>query len=161
MNLLVESDWVAYDFANKNKALLGIPTDITFEIRPRLDIKKRYYHRNGPEEVRECLFKISWKQIEKNPQSNKIPPKRIISQGITMAIDWQTKKVRSFLTTDKSDSQKVDRDKMLLNLKNEGILQINREEEGILRQGVVPYFVSGDTMKVKNTAQMLHISQSF
>lgn len=160
INLLVESDWVAYDFANRNKVLLGIPSDVTFEIRPRLDIKKRYYHRNGPEEVRECLFKISWKQIEKNPPSQKIPSKRIISQGMTIAIDWQTKKVRSFLTTDKSESQKVDRDNMLLNLKNLGILQINCEEDGVLRQGVVPYFVSGDTMKVKNTAQMLHIHKS-
>lgn len=163
LTVLIESDWVAYDFANRYRDLLGIPETVTFEVRPRIDICKRYYHRDGEANVRECIFKVSWSQPENNPAKGRLPLKRMIIQGITMAIDRETKQIRSFLSTGITDDQVKDRDLMLAGMLDEGLLQMRDEAitpEGFPYQGRIPYTVSGGVMKVKNTAHMLHIAHS-
>ena len=90
----VDSDWAAYDFANRNRELLRIPPDIPFRVRPRLDTSKTYYLGRGKKEaIRECLFKVSWDELEPNPDNSWFPEKRQITVGTTLAIDWETKQV--------------------------------------------------------------------
>ena len=39
---LVDSEWVAYTFAEKNRKLLGIPRNAQFEVLPRIVVSKRF-----------------------------------------------------------------------------------------------------------------------
>jgi hypothetical protein len=88
---LVESDWAAYEFANMNRALLGIPDRIHFWVRPRLDTTKTYYRRgaSGKSEqvsIRECIFKVSWDHQEPSNAGAALPKFRQITVGTTLAI---------------------------------------------------------------------------
>jgi hypothetical protein len=87
---LVSSDAAAHDFAEHNRDLLHIPAGASFHVEHRLDVTKLYYHRGGRKQrIRECLFKVWWKQHQ-------------ISVGTTLAIDWKTRRVRALLTSDLS-----------------------------------------------------------
>ena len=62
---LVESDWAAYEFANTNRKLLGIPPGHPLPRPPTARQPRRSYYRGGgavdaTEEIRECIFKVSW-----------------------------------------------------------------------------------------------------
>ena len=101
LDALVSSDAVAADFANRNRDLLHIPDGALFQVAPRLDVTKLYYHRDGQKQrVRECLLKVRWTQLEPNPIGRGWPQTREIHVGTTLAIDWKTKRVRALLTTD-------------------------------------------------------------
>ena len=123
---LVESDWAAYRFANDNRALLRIPKDVPFEVRPRLDVTKLYWHRDGKHEVRECLFKVSWNRVERNSVGGGLPARRRITVGTTLAIDWETRGVRAILTTEAS-AQREERDRLLAALVDAEILRVGEE----------------------------------
>ena len=62
---------------------------------------KTYYFHGGVKKaaIRECLFKVSWDAIEPNPAGSWFPEKRQITVGTTLAIDWETRKVRARLTS--------------------------------------------------------------
>ena len=90
LEMLVRDDATAQAFADRNRDLLHIPSGARFNVEPRLDVTKLYYHRDGQKQrVRECLFKVWWKP-------------RQISVGTTLAIDWTTRRVRALLTSDLS-----------------------------------------------------------
>jgi hypothetical protein len=87
LEMLVRDDAAAQAFADRNRDLLHIPPGARFNLEPRLDVTKLYYHRGGQKQrVRECLFKVWWK------------PRQIIV-GTTLAIDWKTRRVRALLTS--------------------------------------------------------------
>ena len=90
LEALVSDDAAARDFAGRNRRLLGIPAGVAFNVEPRLDVTKLYYHRGGRKErVRECLLKVWWMR---GP----------LRAGATLAIDWKTRRVRALLTSDPS-----------------------------------------------------------
>lgn len=158
---LVDSDWVAYNFVSDNRSALGIPPDISFDIRDRQKIKKAYYLEEGKKSIAECLLKISWYTQEENPAGLGLPSRRIIPIGVTLAIDWDSKKALSYLVSDQSAQQKIDRDDMIRELQKRGLLQLTQEAfhlEGIFPTSKIECSVSDDIMKLKNTAHMLHIS---
>ena len=109
----LESDWLAYDFANRYRDLLGIPRTIPFTLYPRRDLHKLIYRRNSQQEQRELVFKVSWEEIEKSGLDSRFPRQRVITVGTTLVIDWGTKQVSVRLTTDRSASQCSDRTDML------------------------------------------------
>ncbi len=119
---LVADDGTARDFAEKNRELLKIPTGAAFTVEPRLDVTKYYYHKgNRKEPVRECLFKVWWKQREPNPTGGA----REISVGTTLAIDWESRRGRVLLTSDRrerpgeAEEQRAARDGMVRRLAEE------------------------------------------
>lgn len=124
LETLVASDWVAHDFVSRHRDLFGIPPEIHFEVRPRLDVTKTYYHREGPRSVRECLLKVSWETEEDNEATGagRLPSRRRITVGTTLAIDWETRKIRALLTSDRGDDQRRDRDAMLARMLDESEL---------------------------------------
>lgn len=167
LETLVSSDWAAYDFANRNRDLLHIPADIPFQVEPRLDVTKLYYHREGKEQmVRECLFKVWWVQSEPNPLGPAWPQQRQISVGTTLAIDWETRRVRALLTTDRSarpaeaEAQRADRDAILRRLVQTDMLQAGAPTPGPDGKPItsgIQADVSKGVMRVRSMARMLHM----
>jgi hypothetical protein len=148
---LIESDWAAYELANGHRDLLGIPEKIHFRVRPRQKVTKTYFHTNGPQEVTECLFKVSWDHQEENPRDGGVPARRQITCGTTMAIDWETRRIRALLTSDRSDRQRQDRDQMLARMIEEGSLRPERE--------IARIETSGDLMRIRRSATLLHLAE--
>jgi hypothetical protein len=165
---LVDSDWAAYQFANHNRKLLCIPRGIPFKVRPRLDVTKLYYHRDGKRKVRECLFKVSWDQLEPNRIGAGFPGRRRITVGTTLAIDRHTKKVRALLTSDHSKrpdeqrEQRKDRHHLLRRMVDEDMLKIGHQAfgpDGKPLRSVVGADSTQGFMHVRGAARMLHIAR--
>lgn len=159
LQTLVESDWAAYEFANRN--LLRVPVEIPLRVRPRLDVTKSYYTRHGQKQVRECLFKVSWDRKELNRLGARFPRERQITAGTTLAIDWATRVIRARLSTDAGQEQQDDRDRLLDRLADEGRLALDREAFGphgqLLRTVVRAESMNG-LARMRGTARMLHIA---
>ncbi len=163
---LMERDGVAYQFAEKNRQLLCIPADIPFQVKPRLKATKKYYHRNGEREVTECLFKVWWHTSEPNSLGVQFPKARRLAVGTTLAIDWETRKLRVRLTTDRTGQsdeeaeQRQDRDQFLGMLADEGVLRPGQRRmgpDGKELRGVIGADDIKGVMRVHGMARMLHI----
>jgi len=98
LETLVSDDATAHIFAEQNRELLGIPAGIGFTVEPRLDVTKLYYHQDGKQKVRECLFKVGWTQSKQGEFGGRYS----VQAGTTLAIDWETQRVRALLTSDPS-----------------------------------------------------------
>jgi len=172
LQTLIDSDWAAYEFANhKGRELLGIPEGIPFRVRPRRDVTKLYYHRDSEqkirkERIRECLFKVSWDSTEPNQLGSQFPRERQITVGSTLAIDWETRKVRALLTSRRKVGSKEqleqqgDRDLMLSRLVDEDLLQLSRRAigpDGKRLDSLIVAESTKDLMRIRGTARMLHI----
>lgn len=175
LQTLVDSEWAAYEFANKNRKFLGIPEGVHFRVRPRLDAKKKYIRGPGQYEfIRELIFKVSWDYKEQNHLGQFFPAERQITVGTTMAVEWETKTVRAIVTSDFSErpsgsgrkrkadreQQKADRDLMLKGLLDNGVLQAaadTRGPDGKQRTALVSAETMGNLMRVRGAARMLHI----
>ncbi len=151
LEALVASDWVAYEFANQNRELLRIPEAIHFRVRPRLDVRKLYYHTGGKEEVRECIFKVSWDHTEDNPPAGRLPARRQITVGTTLVVDWQSRRIRALLTSDRSGRQRQDRGEMLAGMVEDGELLPDAPAD------VLGLESSGDLMRLRRSATLLHL----
>src|SRR5262245_53640328 len=163
LETLVESDWAAYDFANRNRKLLRIPPHVPFRVRPRLDTSKTYYLRKGVKKpIRECIFKVSWDELEPNPEGSWFPDKRQITVGTTLAIDWETRQVRARLTS-QWEEQRDERDLMLQRLDAKGLLMpaaLATAPDGTPLRTAIQAETSGDLMRVRGTARTLHIAEA-
>lgn len=165
LETLAGSDWAAYDFANRHRGFLGIPDGIHFRVRPRLDVCKKYYL-GGPEStpVRELLFKVSWDCEEPNPPGHHLPPKRQITVGTTLAIDWRTRRVRALLRSAAAaapaseDAQVGERDAMLLGMLADGLLLLD-PAAGTASAYLAHAELSGDLMRVRASGRMLHLAR--
>lgn len=163
LQTLVESDWAAYEFARQNRKLLAIPPDVAIRVRPRLDVTKTYYYHDGPRQIRECLFKVSWDHQEPNPLGPRYPRRRQITLGSTLAIDWETRRGRARLATMPDEECRADRDRMLLWLVDADMLRVGRRAIGPegrhLRSVVRAEAMGEDLMRLRATARTLHIAR--
>lgn len=140
LQALCSSDWAAYQFANANRAFLGIPPDIPFVVRPRLLVRKKY---DQDQVKNEIIFKVSWDHQEDSPEDLGTPRSRLLKVGSTLVIDEESGRVLSrltnapeFLRGSESDeslhgpsqeeylTQKNERDLMLRRLVDEDSLRI-------------------------------------
>ncbi|HEY3421140.1 MAG TPA: hypothetical protein VGK23_11370 [Methanomassiliicoccales archaeon] len=165
---LITSDWYAYQFAEKNRHFLSIPPDVPFAVEPRLDVSKTNYHQGGVKSsVRECIFKVSWNQIEPNDLSKRYPKLRRITVGTTLSIDWKTKKVRVLLTSDRSKQQlegqrqQQDRNELLRRLVDQDLLRFGQSAlgpDGNELSSIIRADISRDVLRVHSVGKMLHIT---
>ena len=90
---LARSDWAAYQFAEEWRKALMIPDSLPFEVRPRLDVRRTTWRKNGEKvEIRALLFKVAWQGVEEF-QSGEFVNEIAVTRGTTLAIDWETRKV--------------------------------------------------------------------
>ena len=160
LETLAESDWAAYEFANRHRAFLGIPPGIPFQVHPRLRASKLYYHRDGQRPIHDCLFKVSWDQAEPNALGPGLPGSRQVTFGTTLVIDSQTRVLRAMLHSDPGESLRSDRDRFLRRLLDEGLVRFGEDAYGpdgrplpsVLRAESID-----GLMRVRGTARLLHI----
>jgi hypothetical protein len=122
---LVDSDWLAYEFANRQRDYLGIPRHIPFEVLPRLEVRKKYYPASGQEETtHECVFKVAWAGPPENGWVTKT--------GTTLAIDWDTQQISALLRPQPADPQaQQDRATLLSKLDCAAGLQLSWQQLGL------------------------------
>jgi len=83
---LVDSDWVAYQFANQQRDLLRIPKGVdAFRVHRRLKTEKRFNEGGG--KVQDIVFRVSWDHIEKNGVGRGLPDRRRVTAGTTLVIN--------------------------------------------------------------------------
>ncbi len=157
---LVTSDYAAYAFANKNRRLLGIPKGIPFKVMPRLQTEKLYYGRAERKgRVRETLFKVSWTEEERQDVRG-LPPVRQVVVGTTLSIDRDTKRVRFRLTTGRDGARRARREAYLRKLARQRALALGTDAydaRGLPRRDVIRAEVVEGTLRLRNTAHMLHV----
>ena len=158
---LVTSDYAAYAFANKNRRLLRIPKGIPFKVMPRLQTEKLYYHRaERRARVRETLFKVSWTEEERQDVRG-LPPVRQVVVGTTLVIDRDTKRVRFRLTTGRDGARHERREAYLRKLARQRALALGTDAydaRGLPRRDVIRAEVVEGTLRLRNTAHMLHVA---
>jgi hypothetical protein len=165
LQALLEQDWSAYEFANRNREFLGIPADASFHVYPRLDTTKLYYHKKDSDEreqIRELIFKVSWDASEPSGLAPPFPPERRIRLGTTLAIDWETRQIRALLTTGVPADQRTDRDALLRRMLDGGLLRLGDQALGPdgkpLCAALRPETLDG-ILWVRGAARMLHITE--
>ncbi len=164
LEALKESDWVAYKFADQHRKLLNIPENVTFKVEPRLDVTKGY-HPDEPPPIRECLFKVSWTMTEPTELGGIFPRNRRFTVGTTLVIDWNTKRVRALLTSERGRSdeameQTADRSAFLRRMAEEGVLRPAsnlKGPDGHNLLSAVGFSETDKAMKVCGTGKMLHV----
>jgi hypothetical protein len=170
---LCTSDWVAYQFADAHRDLLGIPEQVSFTVAPRLRVLKHYDgDEDGHPTGRECIFKVSWNAQEDNPSHVRLPGKRQITVGTTLVIHPQKRCVLCRLSNAppaaeahpdrlaELERQRVDRDEFLLKLADSGALRIGSHAlapDGQPFLSGVRADVAGDVMRLRGSGNMLHI----
>ena len=161
LNVLVESDWVAYVFANQHREFLGIPPNVNLRVRPRLQVTKSRYVGDQRQAGTECLFKVSWDHEEPNHLGSAYPRQRQITLGTTLVIDWDTKRVLAMLTS-RPKEQRDGRDLLLRRLINEDMLRMGHRAmgpDGRWLRGAIRAETMRGLMRIRATARMLHITQ--
>ena len=163
---LVSSNFAAYRFVQDRTRWLGIPDDTPFEVRPRLDVEKLYWHRSGPARVREVLLKVSWSMLEDNHSGGGLPGRRRFRQGATLAIGLDREKpyVRALFTTQRTDAQRSATDELLKGLVASDLIDASAGRARaalprVRRQAAIDADVASGALLVRGLARMLHVTE--
>ncbi len=180
---LVSSAWVAYTFAEANRALLGIPPDAQFEVLPRIVVNKRFEPPGHDEDraadldgeggdgatdeppelpVKELLFKVRWSVLEDNPPDLGATQRRI-QTGATLVIDWNRGIIRSLLGPLDLAARRPARDALLRRLVENGYVLPTEADDAAAQKAMVgagiEAVVTDDVLRVRGTARLMHVAR--
>lgn len=100
LDLLVSSDWAAYQFAEKNRRALLVPDGVAFEVRPRLDaVKTTFLGKQGRGKTQEVILKIAWRETELADTGLAGAQEISVTKGTTLVIDRASGKAHTLLST--------------------------------------------------------------
>ena len=149
---LCDSDYLAFEYVNRNRAAFGIPAGVPFAVLPRVDAAKRIGPRDRPLQ-RELIVKVAWNHLE-TTRALRGAKKRLVPTGATASLSWDSGEclalVRSSVTQRR---QRAARDDLLARLDGDGLLadDVSRGARGVgLR-------VSGGVADVSRTHRLLHL----
>lgn len=157
---LLHSDWYAHEFVNSNRDVFGVPDDVPFTLRPRLNVTREYGRSAEDDVVHELIIKVSWDAEEPNSLGSAFPGERDVTVGTTMVIDRDQRCIRARLMTDRSPRHVEERSAFLQRLVDEELLVAGpgTAPDGRHLRGTIGAQVRGHRMKVEGTARTLHVT---
>lgn len=156
MEQLLRSDWAAYRLAERLREKLFIPAGLPFEVRPRLDVTRKTWRKNGElAETRALIFKVAW-QAEQGVNSDDFYREVAVTRGTTLAVDWETRKVRALLSTSPDHPSQADGSTVVNNDMRERFLAANIAE-GLLELNAPNVQIQDGRLRVRAMGQMLHM----
>lgn len=160
---LLTSDYCAYGFAERNRGLLRIPDATPFEVRPRVDVQKLYWHGEGQLLAREVLFKVSWSVTEPNHIGSGLPTMRRYRAGTTLAIGFTDGRplVRALLTASRNESDQSATDDLLSALLNNDLLDLRGGQgwHGLPLRSKCAATIASDVLRVHGLGRTLHVTK--
>ena len=164
---VLESDWVAYAFAERERELLGIPAGVPFRLFPRRDVKRRYYLGGGRHEVRrELVFQVTWEESEPNAGIPTLPALRAVFRGTTLVLAGEPDSrgehaVLSCLASDRAERHARARNDLARQLVEDDRLGIADYWPAQSLRPLAPAVygrVTHDTLRLRGTARLLHLA---
>lgn len=168
LNDVLESDWVAYAFAEKERKLLKIPPRVPFRLFPRRDVMRRYYLGRGQhKDRREVVFQVTWEKPEENIEIPGLPRHRGVFHGTTLVFGGHSDTkgrypLLSCLTNDRSDDQEKARNNIVRRLAQRGQLEIGDRWLSINSRPLAPRVfgrVTDNILRLRGTARLLHLTE--
>jgi hypothetical protein len=153
---LQRSDWAAYQFAERFRKGLMIPKDVPFEVRPRLDVTRSTWRKNGEKALtRSLLFKVAWQGVE-NFQVGDFINEVAVTRGTTLAIDWEMRKVSALLSTSPDHPSQGDASSGQNKEMRKAFLAANIDE-GLLEFGSSNVQIQDGRLRLRAMGEMLHM----
>lgn len=153
---LQRSDWAAYQFAERFRKELMIPKDVPFEVRPRLDVTRSTWRKDGEKVLtRALLFKVAWQGVE-NFKIGEFISEVAVTRGTTLAVDWETRKVSALLSTSPDHPSQGDASTGQNSEMRRAFLAANIDE-GVIELGSPNVQLQNKTLRLRAMAQMLHM----
>lgn len=167
LNDVVESDWAAYDFAEKARRLLGIPPRVPFRLLPRREVQRRYYAGAAQHfSRREVVFQVTWEAREENQGIAGVPSTRAVFRGATLVLGGEADSrgrypVLSYLASDGAPQHVQGRNASVGHLVERGQLDLGDRWRSVdarpLSQKVFGR-VANKTLRLRGTARLLHLA---
>lgn len=148
---LHDSDWAAHEYVTRHRSTLGIPDDLSFTVLPRVDSTKVIGPRRGGAAPvqRELIVKVAWNHTE--DVTGDAPRLRVVPTGATVVLKWETGECLALVHSDVTGAdQQRERDRLLVELENQGVLDPD-DEAGIGLRG------AGDA-GLRSSHRLLHLA---
>lgn len=161
---LINSDWIAYQFAGSQRDLLAIPDNVNFEVLPRFVARKCINFRPAIYQ-QQLFFKVRWTETEEiGIRLPSLPNQRRIVVGTTLVIDLDQKRPIAVLHTDSDPKLRKSRDEMLAMLIKSDLLRLGPlavGPHGERLDGVIQAEITGGALKLSGVANMLHVTHGY
>jgi len=172
LNDVVESDWAAYAFVERERRWLRIPKGVPVRLFPRRLVQRRYYTGRGSHEIRqEAVLQVTWERPEVNDGLSArtgLPRRRAVFHGTTLVLGCEPDSrgrypVLSRLTTDRSRHHAVSRSEAVRRMVELGLVDVaDSWRTFAARHGPFAPVAFGrtaqGTLRLRSTARLLHLA---